>query len=43
MSKNISAEGIDRMQGKRDKEYGDNILKVTTLTGAPLNYTIRKQ
>ncbi len=42
MSKNISAEGIDRMQGKRDKEYGDNILKVTTLTGAPLNYTIQK-
>ncbi|MFN8246282.1 MAG: M1 family metallopeptidase [Ferruginibacter sp.] len=42
MSKNISAEGIDRMLGKRDKEYGDNILKVTTLTGAPLNYTIQK-
>jgi len=42
MNKNLSVEAIDRMQGKRDKEYGVNIRKVTTATGAPLKYTIQK-
>ncbi|HCY89406.1 MAG TPA: aminopeptidase, partial [Chitinophagaceae bacterium] len=42
MNKNLTAEAIDRIQGKSDKEYGVNIRKVTTATGTPLKYTIQK-
>ena len=43
MQKTVTLEEIDRLQtGKLDKEYGDNITKVTTALGAPLKYSINK-
>ena len=43
MPKSINAEDLERLRtGKLDKEYGDNITKVTTALGAPLKYTINK-
>ena len=42
MPQQISEQDINRMQGKLDKEYGDNILKVTDALGKSLNYTINK-
>ena len=43
MPRAVSAEDLERLRtGKLDKEYGDNITKVTTALGAPLKYTINK-
>lgn len=42
MNKNLTEVDVDRMNGKRDKEYGHNITKVTNATGAALKYTINK-
>jgi len=42
MSKQIGEQDIDRMMGKNEREYGDNITKVTTADGKPLTYTINK-
>ena len=43
MPKTISDQDLQRMlTGKFDREYGDNILKITTAAGAPLKYTINK-
>jgi hypothetical protein len=43
ISKTISDQDLVRLStGKLDKEYGDNITKVTTATGTPLKYTINK-
>ena len=43
-SKMLSDQDLARISsgGKLDKEYGDNITKVTTALGAPLKYTINK-
>ena len=38
----LSEQDINRMQGKKDREYGDNITKVTDAFGKPLMYTINK-
>jgi len=38
----LSEQDINRMQGKKDREYGDNITKVTDAYGKPLMYTINK-
>ena len=44
VSKTMSDQDLARMSsgGKLDKEYGDNITKVTNALGAPLKYTINK-
>ena len=42
MPKQLNEQDISRMKGKMDKEYGDNILKVTDANGKALNYTINK-
>ncbi len=42
MPKSVSEQDINRMEGKRDKEYGVNILKVTNALGTPLKYSINK-
>ncbi len=42
MLKNVSDQDLNRMTGKKDREYGDNILKVTNALGSPLKYTINK-
>ena len=42
MQKNLSEEDIKRMSGKKDREYGHNILKITDAAGKPLTYTINK-
>ena len=43
MPRSLNTEELDRLStGKLDKEYGDNIIKVTTALGAPLKYTINK-
>ena len=43
MSKSVNTDELERLRtGKLDKEYGDNITKVTTALGAPLKYTINK-
>lgn len=42
MPKGISDADLERLSGKIDKEYGDNILKVTDGTGKALSYTINK-
>lgn len=42
MPKAVSENDMMRLQGKRDKEYGHNITKVTTALGAQLKYTINK-
>ncbi len=43
MQKNITEQDITRLTtGKLDKEYGDNITKVTDALGASLKYTINK-
>jgi len=42
MPKNVNEQDIDRMSGKKEKEYGDNIIKVTNAAGVPLKYTINK-
>lgn len=42
MSMQVSESDIQRSQGKREKEFGTNIVKVTDLLGKPLAYTINK-
>ncbi len=42
MQKNLSEDDIARFGGKKDKEYGDNITKITDATGKALKYTINK-
>ena len=42
LPKSITENDITRMSGKTDKEYGDNILKLTDAVGKPLSYTINK-
>ncbi len=44
MQNTLSEQDVSRMTsgGKLDKEYGDNITKITTALGAPLQYTINK-
>jgi hypothetical protein len=42
MQQNITEQDMMRMEGKTDKAYGDNILKVTDALGKPLQYTINK-
>lgn len=42
MPKILSEQDINRMSGKTEKEFGDNILKVTDALGKPLSHTINK-
>src|SRR3954468_9828344 len=42
MPKSITERDIAEYSGKTDKEYGDNILKVTDAAGKALSYTINK-
>ncbi len=42
MPKGITEQDIERYSGATDKEYGDNILKVTDAMGKKLDYTINK-
>ena len=43
MAGSVNTEELERLRtGKLDKEYGDNITKVTTALGEPLKYTINK-
>ena len=42
MPKNLSDQDLARMNGKKDKTYGDNIVKITDASGKTLNYTINK-
>ena len=43
MSTSLNTEELERLRtGKLDKEYGDNITKVTTALGSSLKYTINK-
>jgi hypothetical protein len=42
MPKSVTEQDLQRLSGKTDQEYGDNILKVTDATGKPLAHTINK-
>ena len=42
MNRNLSESDVERMSGIQDKEYGDNITKVSNAVGAALKYTINK-
>ena len=42
MPSQINEQDISRMQGKMDKEYGDNVLKITDALGKPLSFTVNK-
>ncbi len=42
MQRSVTEQDIRRMTGKTEKEYGDNITKVTDAMGRPLKYTINK-
>ncbi len=42
LQKNVTEQDILRLQGKKDREYGVNILKVTTAVGTALKYNINK-
>ena len=42
MPKTINETELDRMSGKRDREYGHNITRVTNASGTALKYTINK-
>ena len=43
MSKSLNVEDLERLRtGKFDKEYGDNIVKITNALGVNLKYTINK-
>lgn len=42
MPTNVSDADLLRLKGKRDREGGHNILKVTNAAGTPLKYTINK-
>ncbi len=38
----MSDEDLEKMAGKTDKEYGDNIIKITDDAGKALDYTVNK-
>ena len=42
MPKTINETELDKMSGKRDREYGHNITRVTNAIGTALKYTINK-
>ena len=42
MPSQINEQDIARLQGKKDKEFGDNIVSVTDAMGKPLSYNINK-
>jgi len=42
MPSQINEQDISRLQGKKDKEFGDNIVSVTDALGKPLSYNINK-
>jgi hypothetical protein len=42
MSKSLTESDLERFSGKRDKEYGHNISKVTNAMGTALSFTINK-
>lgn len=42
MPKNVSEQDLMGFEGKKDREYGDNIEKVTDALGKDLKYTINK-
>ncbi|MBS1733126.1 MAG: M1 family peptidase [Bacteroidetes bacterium] len=42
MPKNVSEQDLMGLEGKKDREYGDNIEKVTDALGKDLKYTINK-
>ncbi len=42
MQTRLSETDIERLSGKKDKEYGHNVTKVTNALGAALKYTINK-
>ncbi len=42
LPKTVTENDLMRMSGKTDKEYGDNIVKLTDAAGKTLNYTINK-
>ncbi len=42
MPTRVTETDLQRLQGKRDKEYGDNITRVTTAQGVELKYSINK-
>jgi Peptidase family M1 domain len=42
MPSSINEQDISRLQGKKDKEFGDNIVSVTDALGKPLSYNINK-
>lgn len=42
MAQQINENDIQRMLGKTDKEYGDNVTKVTDAMGVALKYNINK-
>lgn len=42
MNRSLSEADLERMGGKKDKEYGHNITKVTNALGTALKYTINK-
>ena len=42
MQQDITEQDMMLIENKTDKEYGDNILKVTDAQGKPLKYTVNK-
>src|SRR6187399_2650507 len=40
--KQLNEKDVNSMSGIAEREYGDNILKITNATGTPLKYTINK-
>ncbi len=40
--KSLTEQDLDRLAGKKNQEYGDNIMKVTNAVGSPLKYTINR-
>ena len=42
MQQTVTEQDLKRLEGKFDREYGDNIKKVTTKNGIALKYTIQK-
>jgi hypothetical protein len=42
MQKSLTETDLDRLSGKKDRQYGHNITKVTNAVGAPLKYSINK-
>ncbi|MBC7535634.1 MAG: M1 family metallopeptidase [Ferruginibacter sp.] len=42
MSKSLTERDLNGMSGVKEKEYGDNILKVTNAAGVAIKYTVNK-